>query len=129
MKKLFLLFNHSLTAEQEADARISLCVEQIVTAPKEIAGIWAQLPPDIESLVPYLQPIRTWLETETRPGDIVLVQGDFGAVYLMVVFLKEIGCVPVYATTRRKAVERLLDDGTVELSHSFRHVRFRKYGF
>jgi hypothetical protein len=39
-KKLILLFNHEITASQEADARKSLAVQTIVEPPAEIKVIW-----------------------------------------------------------------------------------------
>ncbi len=128
MKKLILLFNHICTQEQEADARTSLGIEQIVAPPQDILKIWSDLPPDLEKLSPQLQPVFAWLQTEMKPGDFVLVQGDFGAVYLVAQFVFANGCTPVYSTTERRAREQILEDGSVQLSHSFRHIRFRKYG-
>ena len=61
-------------------------------------------------------------------GDYVLIQGDFGACYLMVNHVLDRECIPVYATTERQAKETRLEDGRVELTHTFQHVRFRQYG-
>jgi hypothetical protein len=82
----------------------------------------------LPSLQGYLEPIRKWFESVATPGDHVLIQGDFGATCLMVAFAAGIGCVPVYSTTLREAAEELQPDGSVQLRHRFRHVRFRKYG-
>ncbi|MEA3280185.1 MAG: CRISPR-associated protein Csx20, partial [Thermodesulfobacteriota bacterium] len=60
--------------------------------------------------------------------DYVLIQGDFGACYIMVRFAFEKGFVPVYSTTRREAVEKQQSDGAVKLVHQFKHQVFRKYG-
>jgi hypothetical protein len=45
----------------------------------------------------------------------VLIEGDFGACYLMVRFALEKGLVPLYSTTRREAEERYDADGSVRL--------------
>jgi hypothetical protein len=128
MPRLFLLFNHTLTAEQEADARNSLGVTEIVTPPPAIRGLWGQLPSDTQELAPLLAPVGEWLAAEARPGDHVLIQGDFGAVYLIVNITLAGGLIPVYSTTEREAMEEHLPDGTVRLTHRFRHRRFRRYG-
>jgi hypothetical protein len=128
MKKFFLLFNHALTTGQEADAHAFLGVESIVPMPRDIQEIWGCIPPDIEALITYLEPVFLWLRQEADAGDYVLIQGDFGAVYQVVQFAFEEGYIPVYSTTLRKAEENYLADGTVSLSHVFRHERFRRYG-
>jgi len=126
---LFLLFNHTLTAPQETDACISLGVKSIVLPPPEINRLWQEIPPDSEELLSYLSPVFTWLGNEPHPGDFVLIQGEFGATFLMVNEALRLGLVPVYSTTSRKAIEQLLPDGQVKISHIFSHVRYRKYKF
>ena len=124
---LLLLFNHTLAAIQESDARISLGVARIVAPPADIQTLWSQVPPDIDDLVPYLAPVFAWLVAAARPDDFVLVQGEFGATCLAVREAIRLGLVPVYSTTSRQAVEEHLPDGRVEISHVFSHVRYRRY--
>lgn len=128
MADLIVLFNHSLTAQQEQEARQRLGVGRIINAPAEVRRIWAALPPDEDGLAASLAPVRSWLEQQAAPGDFALIQGDFGACYLMVGHALALGCVPLYSTTGREALEEQLDDGSVRLTHHFRHVRFREYG-
>ncbi len=128
MANLLLLFNHIITSIQEEDAHKSLDVEDIVLPPEAISRAWAQLPAEAEKLFPLLTPVRQWLAAHACPGDYVLIQGDFGACYLMVEYARRQGYVPVYSTTRRDAVEKRHEDGTVEIIHAFRHVCFRRYG-
>lgn len=99
MKTLFFLFNHTPTDEQVEDARIS-----------------------------HLQPVTSWLEAEAVKGDHVLIQGDGGAVYLLLRFAFKKGLIAIYSTTERRAREEQLADGSVKMSHFFSHVRFREYG-
>ncbi|MDO8948663.1 MAG: CRISPR-associated protein Csx20 [Desulfocapsaceae bacterium] len=124
---LFLLFNHNLTAPQETDARTSLGVDRIVLPPLEISRCWVEIPPDAEELASYLAPVFTWLGSEAISGDFVLIQGEFGATFLLVHEAIRLGLVPVYSTTIRQAVEQHLPDGQVKISHIFSHVRYRKY--
>ena len=128
MADLFLLFNHTITPIQEEQARLELGVERIIEPSAHIHSIWAGLPPGDEGLAPVLEPVVSWLDNEAVPGDYVLIQGDFGACFLMVRHALEKGLVPIYSTTNRQAVEKLMDDGSVQLTHRFRHVRFRQYG-
>lgn len=127
-RTLILLFNHQLTPDQEFDARKMLSITKVVEPPKALRELWANLPPDLDELDAYLEPIKQWLTTHSTPGDYVLVQGDFGATYLLVNFAFERGLVPVYSTTQREASEELQPDGSLKLTHRFSHKRFRKYG-
>jgi hypothetical protein len=128
MTRLFLIFNHTFTPEQAADARQTLGVETIVSMPDAVRECWGQIPPDRSAISDYLEPVRTWLADQARPGDYVLVQGDFGACYLMVRYAFDADLIPIYATTRREADETVQQDGSVTLTHRFRHVAFRRYG-
>ncbi|MGB9617843.1 MAG: CRISPR-associated protein Csx20 [Desulfomonilaceae bacterium] len=125
---LFILFNHTLTVSQEADARQSLGVAAIISPPPEISRLWADIPPESDSLTDYLTPIYAWLTQEARPGDYVLIQGEFGATWLMVNQAMRLGLIPIYSTTRRVAEDVILPNGVVETRHRFAHVRFRRYG-
>lgn len=127
-KSLFLLFNHRLTSEQAADARVSLQINRIAALPPELQRLWSQIPAHPPEIHAYLRPLRAWLRAQYQPEDYVLIQGDFGASFLMVNFAFEIRLIPVYATTVREAVENFKADGAIEMKHRFRHVTFRKYG-
>jgi hypothetical protein len=83
---------------------------------------------DLAKIGPVLAPLRDWLTATAHPGDFVLIQGDFGAAYLMVNFALEKGLIPIYSTTRRSVEEERLSDGSVKLVRRFRHERFRIYG-
>jgi hypothetical protein len=125
---LLLLFNHTPTSLQEEDARLSLGIEEIIHLPECLRPVWNSVPPEIEKIEDYLEPIKSWVLESSRTGDYILIQGDFGATYLMVRFAFERGLIPVYSTTRREAIEIHEPQGTVKLSHTFQHVKFRKYG-
>ncbi len=127
MPKLFLLFSHTLTDAQIADARRSLEVTEFVSLPEDLQARWSEVPPELERLDEHLQPIFDWLLEKAQTDDYLLVQGDFGAIYLTVSFALEHELVPVYATTQRNVVETRLPDGTVQVQRTFQHVRFRKY--
>ena len=124
--QMLVIFNHSLTESQRTDARHSLGVATFVAPPPELLALWSQLPPDAPSLVPVLAPVFDWLAQTGRKGDFVLVQGEFGATFLVAQKAQALGLIPVYATTRREAVEQVCGD-KVQLTHQFCHVRFRRY--
>ncbi|GAK59328.1 hypothetical protein U27_06312 [Candidatus Vecturithrix granuli] len=125
--RLFLLFSHALTGEQERDARTSLGVEEILALPENLQQRWSNVPPNLATLDEHLQPVLDWLGDQARPGDYVLIQGDFGAVYRAVRFALEHGLTPLYATTARRVKETRLPDGRVESNRVFQHVRYRRY--
>jgi hypothetical protein len=125
---LFIVLNHRFSPAQEADARTSLGVARFVALPQELQHLWAQVPPDLPALLPYLAPLMSWLAAQTQPGDYLLIQGDFGATYLLARFALECGLTPIYATTWRQAKEEIQADGAVKLTHHFQHQAFRRYG-
>ncbi|MDW7774389.1 MAG: CRISPR-associated protein Csx20 [Desulfobulbaceae bacterium] len=127
MPDLFLLFNHTFTKVQQAGARQDLKVDRILVPPATVQEIWSSIPPDLEEIFTYLQPVLQWLESTAQHGDYVLVQGDFGACCLVARHARQSGLIPVYSTTFRQSEERHLPDGRVELIHTFRHVRFRRF--
>ncbi len=127
-KKLFLLFSHHPTADQLSDARASFGVESIFEMPGALKEIWKQIPPDTDAIEPLLRPVKKWLIENSSQGDIALIQGDFGAAWLLVKFAMGLGILPVYSTTTREASEIQLPDGSVRIEHLFRHCRFRVYG-
>ena len=128
MPDLFLLFNHLLTDVQADQARQELGVENIVVPPDEVSLCWADIPPEPESIRDVLEPVFSWIDGNLTAGDFLLVQGDFGACHLVLKHISDTDIMPVYATTRRQAVEKRIDDDTVQLTHKFSHVRYRTYG-
>lgn len=128
LRKLFLLFNHTLTALQVESARSSLGVKKIIEPPSELRVLWRQIPPDIAGITGYLNPVKQWLTEDANESDYVLIQGDFGACFILVNFAFERGLIPIYSTTRREAVEEHNPDGSVNMVHRFRHQVYRKYG-
>ena len=127
MKKMILLFSHEMTDDQIENARERLGVEEFVRPPRSIQEMWSGVPPHAEYLGEYLNPVYKWLEGTTSASDHLLVQGDFGAVYLMVNRAFALGLIPVYATTERRARDVSLPDGSTRTEHIFRHCMFRRY--
>ena len=126
MKKLFLLFSHTLTEEQVEDAKNSFGVEAFVELPLELQNLWSNVPSDLEEVSAYLEPLKIYLKEQSSTDDVVLIQGDFGATYSMVNSVKSLGLKAVHATTKRDVIEKTIDDKVVKTS-VFKHVRFRVY--
>ncbi len=126
MKKLFLLFSHTLTPSQKEDAKKSLGVEQFVSLPDNLQKLWSNIPPDLPNLKEYLTPIKNFLKENAKEGDIVLIQGDFGGCFEMVNFVKSLNLKAVHSTTKRDVIEKTVN-GKVEKFSVFEHVIFREY--
>lgn len=126
MKKMFLLFSHSLTQSQIDDAKSNLGIERFVFLPEDLQLLWSDIPSDIESLKEYLSLFRNFLVENSDFEDVVLIQGDFGAVYQMINFSKDLGLKAVYATTKRVIEEEIIENQTVKKS-IFEHIRFREF--
>ena len=127
MRKMFLLFSHRLTEEQKEQAKEEFDIERFVILPTELQQIWSRIDPDIPTLKEVLQPIADFFQKETEQDDYALIQGDFGAVCIMVGLAKELSVIPVYATTKREAIEYIDADGKVVKKSIFKHRRFREY--
>lgn len=131
---MILLLNHTLTQAQIEDAKNSLGVEKFVYMDDELKALWSRVPSDIVSIATYLQPVKDWAldaclrrNDNIKSDDYILIQGDFGATYHMINWAKQNGLKPIYATTKREAVEELQIDGTVKKTAIFEHERFREY--
>ncbi|MEO1927266.1 MAG: CRISPR-associated protein Csx20 [Nautiliaceae bacterium] len=125
MKRMFLIFSHKLTDEQIKDAKGNLGIEEFVYLPENLQKIWSNIPPEIEDIKPLLEDIKQFLRENANSGDVVLIQGDFGAVVGMVEFVRN-WLIPIYATTKRVSKE-IEKDGKIVKVSEFKHVRFRKY--
>lgn len=125
--RLFLLFNHDITPDQIRDAEASLQVRETVPLPDALKPVWAGIPPEPERISDLLEPVRNWLIDKARPADYVLIQGDFGACFLLVNFALQQGLIPIYATTQRIVEEHLTPEGFLKTTRLFKHQRFRRY--
>ncbi len=120
---LFTLMSHAITETQREDARRTLGIDRFATVPSEH---WGAIPADAISVRPYTAGIKNWLDAHAVAGDVLLVQGDFGATVDMITYAKRRKIIPVYATTRRVVEERTEGESVVTIRR-FEHVRFREY--
>jgi len=124
---MWVLINHELLEDQKKDARLSYGIEEFLYPPEKLQQYWAQVPAEGVLPVEELRRITTWLSEEAEEGDLVLVQGDFGAAFYIVDFCLVNGLVPVYATSVREYSGYTDSDGSVVRKHTFRHIALRKY--
>lgn len=123
MKKMFVLINHNLTQEQKSQALKVFGVEDIINITDDT---WSNINPADENILYALNTYKKELMLEAEAGDILLVQGDFGATYNMINFAKNIGIKTIYATTKR-IVKELAIDGKLVTKREFKHEKFREY--
>ena len=88
--------------------------------------MWSNISPSDENILYVLNRYKKELMLEATAGDILLVQGDFGATYNMINFAKNIGIKTIYATTKR-IVQELAIDGKTVTRREFKHEKFREY--
>jgi hypothetical protein len=126
MQNLHLLFNHKLTAEQQNDAIKTLQVTSFIYLTDELQQVWSNVPSDETNLEKYLKKIIEYIKKNIKRNDTVLIQGDFGATYMMVDLVRSLGAIAVYATTKRSVVE-VMDGDKVTKQSMFKHEMFRQY--
>ena len=123
MKTLFMLMNHALTQEQEEDARKNLDVGKFVNIAD---ATWSDIDPSGKSVINIVEVYKDRLRSQAKAGDVLLVQGDYGATYNMIRFAKNMDLLAVYATTNRIVSEHV-ENGKVVTKREFKHARFREY--
>ncbi|GAB4494436.1 MAG: CRISPR-associated protein Csx20 [Raineya sp.] len=125
--RLFLIFSHTLTPKQIEDAQNNWGIKQFIPLPEALQELWSNIPPELASLKSYLQPLLAWLEDNNiSPQDTFLIQGDYGATYLLVQWCHQKGLKALYSTTER-IVEEFLENNKVSIRKTFQHCRFREY--
>jgi hypothetical protein len=116
---MFLLFSHKLTDAQVENAQATFGPLEFLYLPEHLQVIWSAVNPEGELPADALDDIVHFVLDESQPDDIVLVQGDFGAVFYLVDACFSAGRIPVYSTTHRRCEEIRNDDGSVS-----RHTHF-----
>jgi len=125
--KIFLLFSHKLTTSQQEELKNKFKVDKIIYLPEELQNTWSNIPTESPSIKSHIQDILNWLKRNSNSKDLVLVQGEFGAVFITVDFCIKTGLIPIYSTTKREVTEKILPDETVQTKRNFAHVRFREF--
>ena len=123
MRTMFIMMSHKMTQAQYDDAKNHFAIDRFIELPNDQ---WSQIPADADDISEYLADLKHNIVKQSNAGDLLLVQGDFGATVAMVHFAFKQGIIPVYATTRR-AVKEIVDGDKVITTRTFEHVRFRIY--
>ena len=127
MSNIYLLFSHRLTQIQIDDAKQSLGVYNFIYLPDNLQKLWSNIPSDKEGIKDYLNPIKKWLKSKVEKKDYILIQGDFGATYIMVNWSFKQGFTPVYSTTERKVIKEVNQENEVISKKVFEHKKYRVY--
>lgn len=126
MPNLFLLFSHQLTDEQKKDAEENLGIDNFVYLPEDLQQRWSNIPAEQQQLKELMKPFEEWLLENAVKNDYVLIQGDFGATFIMVQWVFQNDLIPVYSTTVRNTLEKY-NDNEIKLEKRFKHVLYREY--
>ena len=126
MKRMMLLFSHELTEEQKKEAENGLGCREFVKLSDELQDVWSNVPSECDDIKPLAEKIILWLEENSKTGDCVLIQGDFGMSFMVAEWSLENRRIPLYSTTEREH-SAVKSGETVINVHSFRHVKFRRY--
>lgn len=127
MAKIFNVTNHIATNMQIDDAKQTFGVVECIDLPKNLKKSWSEIPPNTDSVVPFLQPVLEWLELVASQEDVVWTQGEWGATMCVLQWCRVHGVRCVYSTTERVATESQTNEGVVTMTHQFKHIRFRDY--
>ena len=127
MPRTFCLLNHALTQKQLTELGEKFNSKEIVYPEKNLAELWAQIPPE-KSNDEVVESVVSWLKNKAIPGDLFIIQGEFGSTFTLVDFALKNGLVPLYATTRRIAKESRIGE-TVHREYIFEHVCFKRYEY
>lgn len=119
---LFIFLNHALNEAQISEAKVRFGVSEFVNLSEIANKKWSEIPPEIDSLNEYLSEFKEALKSRAKKGDLVLIQGDFGASFLMINFALNLKLTPIYATTKREVVS---ENGVIK--KAFKHEKFRLY--
>lgn len=125
MPDLYLLFSHTLTSKQIEEAKTRLMIDNIIYLPAHLQKIWSNIPAE-ESIDKDISKFIKYLGENSKSGDYVLVEGDFGATFAVVDWCIVNSRIPIYATTARLAKSEGEGDFT-KMTHYFKHVMFRRY--
>ena len=126
LKKMFLIFFHELTYFKK-NAIENSGVDEFVFLPDNLKIQQSDISPYDDNLTFCLQDLISWLKINARKSDYVLVQGDFGATFLIVDFCLKNDLIPIYSTTKREVITEIKNGENIKVSRLFTHVRFRKY--
>jgi len=125
MPNSYILLNHTLTPKQAQELKENFNSTNIIMPPQKISDFWQQIPTDAEIGEELLKPVLEWLSV-MQNGDILIIQGEFGATFALVGLALEKGVKVLHSVTERIATESRNGE-LVERNYVFEHKRFREY--
>ena len=111
MKKIILLFSHTLTEPQIKELKEKWNCDKIIYMPDELKNNWMNVADDID-----INQFKRFL-----------LDNLWGLTYNMINFAKENNFIPLYAGTTRKVSEYKEGDRVIKNS-IFSHTTFKRYG-
>ena len=100
MKKIILLFSHTLTEPQIKELKENWNCNEIIYMSDELKNNWMNVSDNTD-----INQFKKFLLDNLRKGDYVLIQGEWGLTYNMINFAKENNFIPLYAGTTRNVNE------------------------
>ena len=126
MKILIVLMSHNMTENQKEDAYKTLKVKDIIECNDYIKKIWSNINPKSSLDLSRLDLVIDWIKKNSKSGDYILVQGEFGATFYIVDYCFKSNLIPIYATSKRQVIEEIQGDKIIT-NRTFKHEGFRKY--
>ena len=125
--KAYCLLNHELTENQKNELLTRFNCQSIIYREKELTAIWSQIPA-VESIdLSVIKAVTDWLG-DAQEGDVLIIQGEFGATFMLVDYALKNKMIPLHAVTKRVATEQRNGE-TVQRQYIFEHVCFRRYEY
>jgi len=127
MTGIYCLLNHELTSKQKEELFPEYGANNIIYPPAAVSALWAGIPTDKELTKVHFEPFTAWLR-DAKPGDVLILQGEFGATFALTDFALQKGLIPVCAVSKR--VSREIREGeVVRKTNDFEHICFRRYRY
>ena len=107
MSKAFCLLNHQLTQNQIKELKEEFSVLEIVYPPEEISKLWSQIPATKTVDKSIINKITNWLLLAENQ-DVLIVQGDFVATFIIVDFALKNNAIKFIKQTKRNRKKKTL---------------------
>ncbi len=101
-RKGIFVVSHEPTPDQLEELKNNWDIQEIVRMPKDIASKWQSIPPGKESIEEEILVIKNWIDEVCTPGDVVIIQGDYGASFMLADYVRKLAFTPLYAATKRE---------------------------
>jgi len=127
-RRALITTDQKLTEDQLNDLKETFGVQEIIYLPQDLKERINHPHPELSELKLYIRPVLKYLNRNLNVGDIIVINGDPAATYLVAHHSLICGFVPLQPVTRYEMVEEKLSNGEVRTKKVLKHVKFRKYG-